>query len=150
MFSRYYTLLLNCLFILFLTTLSAQEVKLVYPDFPTYDNFNDLYVAPGGQGFALGACGSFLKTTDDGETWTDAAPAIINVVGPQAINCAPGTNCETVYLTGSRDLYRSTDGGTTWIRIDRIRPVFLDFSVAGRIFGYSRNLSEVYVSEDEG
>ncbi len=83
---------------------------------------------------------SFLKTTDAGETWqivnttgipTDAR--IVKILVDQ-------NNTEIVYaLTGKArfgctdpNLYRSTNGGSTWIRIGKINGVFpqiLDFDL---------------------
>jgi len=151
MFASRYPFTRSCLLLLVLFTgaLAAQSPELVYPNFPEYSDFRDLYIAPEGRGFTLSSCNKILKTTNNGATWADQAFPL-NATSASAINCEPGTNCQTVYLTANRGLMRSTDGGETWVNVHNRGSVTYDFSVDGIILGYSFGRPEVYLSSDDG
>ena len=66
------------------------------------------------EGFAVGAYGYFLHTSDGGETWEDWSARIGNLDGwhLNAVNSADGT---VIYVAGEKGvLFRSKDGGKTW------------------------------------
>lgn len=130
-------------------TLFAQEATLVYPTFDQYENFEDIYIAPGGRGYAISSCNSIYLTTDDGESWTQQTPpaAVSQLSG---IQCAPGTNCAKVFLSTNRGTYRKADEGSNWTNVINQRIHQFDFSQSGLIFGYTANGREFYRSNDDG
>ena len=74
--------------------------------------FQDVYVAEGGNGYAVGSCGVIATTSDNGMSWTtDFSPEGIDF---ETVACIPGTNCQTILLNSGNLLARSTNGGTTW------------------------------------
>ncbi|MDY6921403.1 MAG: YCF48-related protein [Pseudomonadota bacterium] len=65
-------------------------------------------------GFAVGAYGMFLGTTDGGESWTDIAGRIENYDGWHLNAIEAGDN-GVVYIAGEKGvLFRSDDHGETW------------------------------------
>lgn len=128
---------------------NAQEASLVYPDFDRYENFQDVYIAPGGRGFAISTCDNLYLTTNDGSSWS-SRDLPDNVVSLQAVTCAPGTNCNQVYLSTNRGIYRSTNGGSSWLSATPNRFTEMDFSLPGVIHAYEVNGVEFYRSDDDG
>ena len=59
-------------------------------------------------GFICGAMGTFLKTTDGGETWTSIKSGI-----QPSLNCIQAIDDKNVYMARN-ELYHSVDGGTSW------------------------------------
>lgn len=146
MFKTYVLPLL--LLTLLCTSGRAQQVEQVFgPDF--YDNIVDADLSPGGNGWAVGNCGLYLKTTDGGANWTDVSDRF--TTSASYVACLPGTNCETVFMTRSRGIMASFDGGDTWedVAPDLYAGRF-DFSVDGVIFGWGPQRREVVKSTDGG
>ncbi|RME96713.1 MAG: hypothetical protein D6772_11540 [Bacteroidetes bacterium] len=105
------TLLISSLSLLLAT---GQNVEILHPfDYAT--NYQDVFVATGGKGFAVGTCG-VLATTDNGIDWTVGTPPDAEVEF-EMVACAPGTNCQDVWLGADEVLYHSTDGGQNWSRV---------------------------------
>lgn len=62
--------------------------------------------------FSGSETGALFKSTDKGQNWTRVG-ASLDILGPTTIKIHP-TNSDTVYFGRGDNLYRSTDGGTTW------------------------------------
>lgn len=89
----------------------AQDVEVLYPFNYTTD-YQDVFVAEGGKGFAVGTC-HVLATTENGTDWsTTTMPPVSS--RPTMVVCTPGTNCQTVWIGADQELWRSTDGGANW------------------------------------
>ena len=129
------------------TRASAQEGEFLYPA-PFYDGWIDVYVAPGGNGWAVGSCDNIIRTTDGGANWTDVSDEF-NVDRWRSVTCLPGTNCRTVFLGINNRMLRSTDGGESWIS-HQVNSSRYDFSVPGHIFGYREGATDLFVSTDDG
>ena len=56
------------------------------------------------------ASGVLLRSSDDGRSWTDAAPSL-NPGGLEGVACATPSDCVVV----GQSLLQSTDGGVTWV-----------------------------------
>lgn len=70
------------------------------------------------EGFAVGAYGYFLHTTDGGKTWEDYASRIDN---PDSLHLysVNGLHGEAVFIVGEEgSIHRSKDGGATWETLD--------------------------------
>ncbi|MFK8163182.1 MAG: YCF48-related protein [Lewinella sp.] len=138
-----------CSFVLLLcTSVRAQRIEqLIGPAF--YEDFRDADIASQGNGWAVGVCGLYLKTDDSGATWEDVS----NQFTTQAnyVNCLPGTNCETVFMSRSVGILASFDGGQSW---EDVAPGFragdFDFSIDGVIFGWLPQQREIAKSTDDG
>ena len=78
----------------------------------------DLWFKNDQEGFAVGAYGYFLHTSDGGNTWEDYAPRIENPdsLHLYAVNCMNGN---VVFVVGEEgSIFRSKDGGVTWEKLD--------------------------------
>lgn len=65
-------------------------------------------------GYAVGAYGMFLSTSNGGESWQDVSDRIDNIDGWH-LNSIQGNGDGLVYLVGEKGvLFRSLDGGETW------------------------------------
>jgi photosystem II stability/assembly factor-like uncharacterized protein len=137
------------LFLLIPFGISAQNSSLVYPVFDQYENFQDVYIAPEGRGYAVGSCNTLYLTTNDGDSWARKdAPQDANQV--LDVLCAPGTNCAQVYLSTNRGTYRSTNGGNNWTLVHNRQMPQMDFSQPNVIHSYRPNAQEFYRSTDDG
>jgi photosystem II stability/assembly factor-like uncharacterized protein len=70
------------------------------------------------EGYAVGAYGYFLHTTDGGKTWEDYAPRIDN---PDSLHlyAINGLNGDVLFIVGEEGgVHRSMDGGDTWQSLD--------------------------------
>ena len=66
------------------------------------------------EGFAIGAYGYFLHTSDAGKTWEDWSKRLGNIDGWH-LNAISSLDNNLVYVAGEKGvLFRSTDGGTSW------------------------------------
>ncbi|WP_020569143.1 T9SS type A sorting domain-containing protein [Neolewinella persica] len=144
-------LLLLCSFVLLLCTCaSAQRVTQTFgPDF--YTNIDDADIAAGGNGWAVGVCNIFLKTSDGGETWTDVSEDF-DISSVRYVSCLPGTNCETVFMSGNfPEIMASFDGGNNWEMITGTsRFTRVDHPFPGLILAYSTRLDKIGKSTDGG
>jgi len=82
----------------------------------TVPNVGILYgvdmVRGGSEGWAVGAGGSVLYTTDDGDNWVDQSANIAAVTDLRGVYAIDPT---TAYVVGgSGEIYRTEDGGATW------------------------------------
>jgi len=96
-------------------------------------------------GFALGSYGTILKTTNAGENWILQSPwttdfftsiSLINNTGYLA-----GTNFDHVYPRGS--IYKSIDGGKTWIRQIKVNGYIYSVSFIDVNKGYAAGYDSV-------
>ncbi|MEM8584638.1 MAG: YCF48-related protein [Bacteroidota bacterium] len=104
----------------FLTTclicFTSAQTEVIQAPFDFTAQFQSVEVASNGVGWAAGTCGSLIKTTDDGESWS-RQPAPLDVdFGP--IACAPGSNCQGLLLAADDYIFRSTNGGQSWTTIE--------------------------------
>lgn len=133
----------------FCTCVSAQQrVSQVFgPDY--YENFNDADIAPGGNGWAVGAYELHLKTSDGGDSWTDVSDRFDGE--SEHISCLPGTNCETVFRTSGQGLLASFNGGQSWETVIE-EGLFgeFDYSLPGTIFSWQDRQKDVAISTDGG
>lgn len=92
-------------------------------------------VRGGSEGWAVGAGGSVLYTTDDGDNWVDQSAniaAVTDLKGVYAIDS------NTAYVVGgSGEIYRTEDAGATWF----VPPAVTEF-------GASDNLVSTYLSDN--
>jgi photosystem II stability/assembly factor-like uncharacterized protein len=106
-----------------------------------------LLATPGSRGelwFLLG--GALYRSTDGGETFRTASGPDIQVRLFGVGKSAPGANAPALYAVGKKDgltaVWRSTDGGAGWVRINddahqwglRFRAVTGDPRVFGRVY----------------
>jgi hypothetical protein len=66
-----------------------------------------------------------IKSTDAGVTWRIVAPGLFRRALDLLTLAIDPTDAERVFLSGERGLYRTIDGGKTWIEVDRRLPVEL-------------------------
>lgn len=104
-------------------------------------------------GFAVGAYGIFLGTTDGGKTWQDVAQRIENFDGWH-LNSIKGNGKGSVYIAGEKGvLFRSQDNGETWVTLPAPYEGSFFGSLIGSnsdelfIFGLQGNM---YKSNDQG
>ncbi|MEM8584640.1 MAG: YCF48-related protein [Bacteroidota bacterium] len=95
---------------------SAQSLEVQAP-FDYTSQFQAIEVAPNGVGFAAGTCGSLLKTTDDGESWT-LIQAPIGDLEYEVLACVPGSGCQEVLMAVPGLVFRSTNGGNSWTSVE--------------------------------
>ncbi len=116
----------------------------------------------GTQTYSWAPEGKVIKSTDGGNTWTDAGlPLEISSNGSNAgcgecLGVDP-QNSSVVYVTSNvNGTYRGTNGGTTWSQISTINGTFLAFDVSGgTVNGMTKNIflgtkAGVYLSTDGG
>ncbi len=104
-------------------------------------------------GYAVGAYGMFLCTTDGGKLWKDCAPLIDNPDGWH-LNAFIAADSGTFYIAGERGtLFRSEDSGASWQRLTSpYNGSYFGGLVGGTssevyLFGLQGN---IYYSEDKG
>ena len=101
--------------ILFFTLLSfslSAQLSQIQAPFSYATQFEAVEVADNGKGWAAGTCGTLVTTTDGGDTWSQVpVPANVDY---EALACAPGTNCEEVFMAAEDYIYHTTNGGDTW------------------------------------
>jgi len=64
-----------------------------------------------------------IKSTDAGVTWSIVAPGLFRRALDLLTLAIDPTDADRVFLGAERGLYRTTDGGETWIEVDRRLPV---------------------------
>jgi len=83
---------------------------------------NDVFFLNDLAGFAVGDNGIFLKTLDGGQVWS------ITMIDPSKdLNAVTAVSSNTIFA-GGNGLYKSMDGGSTWVTID------IDFAVLQLVF----------------
>lgn len=90
----------------------SQGAVVVQNPVADLTQFQDVYVAEGGHGYAVGTCGIIATTTNNGMSWTTGQSP--NAIDFTTVACLPGTNCQTILLANDNLLARSVNGGTTW------------------------------------
>lgn len=106
--------------------------------------------------------GKVIKSTDGGDTWTDAGLSVWvsangqDKSGGERLGVDP-QNSSVVYLTiYSGGTYRGTNGGTTWTQINSLNGRFIAFDVSGgTVNGMTKNIflgtsAGIYLSTDGG
>lgn len=121
-------------------------------------------------GYAAGTRNAVYKTTDGGTTWTSISPFPSLNNGPTGFPNSSITYTEvyavddnTVFLTGNmftnvgvRRVYKSTDGGTTWVDItSNIPALSASGNLVGLLFhdanhGYVSSGATLFVTNDGG
>jgi len=79
--------------------------------------FNVVYVNANGQGYAVGSAGAFIKTSNMGSTW-QAQTAL----GNGDIYCGDHTATGEAYLFGTKNIHKSSNGGSSWTIIKNEAP----------------------------
>lgn len=77
----------------------------------TANNLYSVHFITDSIGFVAGANGTVLKTTNAGDTWTDIYPDNTD------LNSVFAIDEDTIYVGGD-GLYKTTDGGLTWIDLN--------------------------------
>jgi photosystem II stability/assembly factor-like uncharacterized protein len=93
---------------------ALQKAKWETLNAGTTSNLNSTFFTSANVGYAAGAAGTILKTTDGGNTWsalTTGATAIFYSIafGNEQIGCAAPSTAGYIY--------RTTDAGSTWTQI---------------------------------
>jgi photosystem II stability/assembly factor-like uncharacterized protein len=94
---------------------------------------------------------SAITSTNGGQSWSDVSEDFdINSV--RYVSCLPGTNCETVFMSGNfPEIMASFDGGGSWkMMAGTSRFTRVDYPLPGVIFAYSTRLGRVGKSTDGG
>ena len=116
----------------------------------------DIWFLDNKVGYAVGAYGMFLCTTDGGKVWNDCANLIDNPDGWH-LNAFFATSAGTYYIAGERGtLFRSQDSGVSWQQltspyqgsffggvIGRTNTELYIFGLQGNIF-YSSNQGDTF------
>lgn len=124
-----------------------QVIQVFGPDY--YAEITDADLTEGGNGWAVGNCGLYLKTTNGGETWDDISDRFDEE--STYISCLPGTNCQTIFRTVSNDLIASFNGGQTWETVlENERTGNFDYSIPGIIFSWRDREDVIITSSDNG
>lgn len=110
-----------------MTVDGGDEWTVVYPG-QNYTELFDLSFIDDQHGFAVGAYGSMVKTTDGGLTWTELTKSSITEIRLDDIHFLD----EQIGLVVGQDgvIYRTSNGGSTWELIEKgSTPIFraIDF-----------------------
>lgn len=105
-------ILLTGLLLSAFTIVFGQPGVVVQHPVDDLTQYQDVYVAEGGRGYAVGSCGTIATTTNSGMSWTSAQSP--NAIDYTTVACVSGTNCLTILLVGSNTLARSTNAGVSW------------------------------------
>jgi photosystem II stability/assembly factor-like uncharacterized protein len=99
---------------------------------------NTVYVWTGGTTGDI-FTGGLLISTDGGTTWSDRGAAGVDLAqfGYNTYITVDPTEGKTIYV-GSRDVYKSTDGGFSWANLTR------SFTGAGGQFSFSPGVSKAH------
>jgi len=82
--------------------------------------FLDVWFQDADRGWAVGAFGAFIGTTDGGQHWRDQTPEVNN---PDEfhLNTVTGDGAGRVFIAGEGGvMFRSLDGGRTWETLDTV------------------------------
>ncbi|PHI18533.1 hypothetical protein CEQ90_17440 [Lewinellaceae bacterium SD302] len=132
--------------------ISAQPTIQNHLPLSFASDLQSIDVAENGIGFAVGTCGTLLRTDDaTGENWENlASPASEEL---SYVACRPGTGCEQVFATSASTLYRSLDGGDNWAASE----IPGNGTIKGIVFTgddetvvISRNVTTLTLSRDNG
>ncbi|MFI5220831.1 MAG: YCF48-related protein [Bacteroidia bacterium] len=100
---------------------SAQTWQLMTSN--TTANLYDIWFLNNTTGFACGANGTFLKTTDGGTTWTSKNLSTTkSLTGMQFLNSTTGYLFN--YQSLGANVFKTTDGGNTWNDISLNLPTY--------------------------
>ncbi|PTX63995.1 putative secreted protein (Por secretion system target) [Kordia periserrulae] len=89
--------------------------------------------------------GEIYKTTNGGNTWTNASKTLVTTLAPQAVIANAGvraiavhpTNPDIVYAGSGSELFKTTNGGTSW-------SVVFDSNIP--LFGYIENPAAIFIN----
>lgn len=89
--------------------------------------------------------GEVYKTINGGDNWTNVSKTLVTSLAPQAVIANSGvsaiavhpTNPDIVYAGSGTELFKTTNGGTSW-------SVVFDSNIA--IFGYRVNPAEIFIN----
>lgn len=111
----------------------------------------DLWVDSNGKGFAVGAYGMLLQTSNDGKDWT-LHPSYFRDLDRLHYYSILSIDNETLMLSGEQGMLRhSFDGGKTWERSDSPYDgsLFGSLNVNGKVMVYGLQ-GRIFISEDKG
>jgi photosystem II stability/assembly factor-like uncharacterized protein len=91
--------------------------------------------------------GEIYKTINGGDNWTNVSKNLVTALAPQAVIANAGvravsvhpTNPDIAYAGSGSELFKTTDGGTTW-------SVVFDSNI--QLFGYIENPAEIFINPD--
>lgn len=117
---------------------AAYQIKTIYPP-----DFNTIY--------AIGSKETILKTTNRGQTWqvqrySSSSQTIFNAM--YFLNTNYGWASGYIYNTNHCDLYKTTDGGNTWIYC--ANKYSEDIQFADTLNGYSTSNGYIHKTTDGG
>lgn len=89
--------------------------------------------------------GEVYKTTNGGDTWTNASKTLVTTLAPQVVLANAGvsaiavhpTDPNTVYAGSGSELFKTTNGGTSW-------SVVFDSNIP--LSGYIENPAEIFIN----
>lgn len=114
----------------------------------------DVWFADENNGFAVGAFGQFLKTTDGGVLW-QSATALLDNAEKGHLNAITGQGKVIFIAAEAGRIYRSQDGGNTWTLLPSPDPENGSFFAVGFLGGDQQVLllglrGAMYRSKDQG
>jgi photosystem II stability/assembly factor-like uncharacterized protein len=89
--------------------------------------------------------GEVYKTSNGGDTWTNASKTLVTTLAPQAVIANAGisaiavhpVNPDIVYAGSGSEVFKTTDGGISWTTV-------FDSNIA--LFGYIENPAEININ----
>lgn len=102
-------LLLLFVFLVFVRNVEAQWVPKISG---TGNDLYDLHFPSAATGYAVGAAGTVVKTTDAGETWN---ALVINT--PEDLHAVYFTDETTGFVAGDVHAFKTVDGGSHWAEL---------------------------------
>lgn len=96
-------------------------------------------------GYAVGGNGRFLKSTDAGLTWTESF--ISPVYNLRAVSF---TSADTGYINNEGGVYKTTDGGNTWIDQNVAFTDVMGIQFASANAGYAFTITGIYKTVNAG
>lgn len=113
----------------------------------------DVWFKDASKGFAIGAYGTFLHTSDSGKTWEDWSDRMPNE-DQWHLNAIATRDGSRFYIVGEKGvIFRSEDGGESWVSVESPYEGSLFGAIAGpglnelTVFGLQGNL---FRSSDKG
>lgn len=102
--------------------LDLEDAELALEEPPFASPLMDIWFQDQDRGWAVGAFGELLTTTDGGRRWVSTPTAVAN---PEELhlNTVTGDGAGRVFIAGEEGLmFRSLDGGQHWERLQSAYP----------------------------